>query len=351
MRSCPFTVMVCLIFSVVSVGLADAESHDFIHVNVITPHNTSDGHILGSNFRKAVSSEPVLFKQASARRVGPTYAPPLMASPIMKCKPPLCPPRPACAPVCRTCCMLPLRCAGQWELGTQVFFAQIRGTFQFPGVVSGVPASEVTFHDVGIDPTATLLEYSATYQFAPRWAVYYSIMPIELDGSRTAERSFWYGLWFYPAGTRINATWKFTYQRLGLMYQPILNPQVQVSLFTGWTFNDQQLRLRSEICAGQGSTLNRTRNMVNSGIQVQKCLRTLPNGATLACDNRAEIIWLDGTVGEDIQAGMRFSVPLGFGRWGYARGGYRYLNFTESRDDLRLDSTFQGGFVEGGVIF
>ncbi len=91
--------------------------------------------------------------------------------------------------------------------------------------------------------------------------------------------------------------------------------------------------------------------MVNTGAEFQRCLRTLPNGATLACDNKAEVIWLDGTIGVDVQAGMRFSVPLGAGRWGYAKGGYRFLNFNESRDDLKLDSSFEGGFVEGGVIF
>jgi hypothetical protein len=48
---------------------------------------------------------------------------------------------------------------------------------------------------------------------------------------------------------------------------------------------------------------------------------------------------------------VRFSVPMGAGRWGYARGGYRYLSLAEDRTDFRLDATLEGGFVEAGLIF
>lgn len=353
MRSCTFTLLVCLVFSIVSFGTANAESHDFIDVNIINPNNTSNVSLSRTGPKKGFVGESVQFKQASARYFGPpgpAYAPRPLAGPVAKCKVPFCPPQPVCGPP-GSPCILPLRWPGQWELGVQVFFAQVRGTFHWPALVNGVAASDVTFYDVGIKPTATLLEYSAKYQIDPRWVLFYSIMPIELDGSRTTERSFWYGSWFYPAGTRIDAKWTFTYQRVGLMFQPIVSPCATASLFAGWTFNDQRLKLNSEICSGQGCTLNRTRNMVTTGAEFQKCLRTSCNGATLACDNRAEVIWLDGAIGVDVQAGMRFSVPLGAGRWGYARGGYRLLNLQESRDDLRLDSSFEGGFVEGGVIF
>jgi hypothetical protein len=44
-------------------------------------------------------------------------------------------------------------------------------------------------------------------------------------------------------------------------------------------------------------------------------------------------------------------VPMNCGRWGFARGGYRLINFTENRNDLRLDIGLEGGFVEGGLIF
>ncbi len=39
------------------------------------------------------------------------------------------------------------------------------------------------------------------------------------------------------------------------------------------------------------------------------------------------------------------------GSLGYAKGGYMYINFQEDRNDLRLDTTLEGAFVEAGLIF
>ncbi len=75
------------------------------------------------------------------------------------------------------------------------------------------------------------------------------------------------------------------------------------------------------------------------------------NGATLSCDTKVGLGFLDGTFGLDVQTGLQFSVPMNSGRWGYAKGGYRLINFTEDRNDLRLDALFEGGFAELGMIF
>jgi hypothetical protein len=71
----------------------------------------------------------------------------------------------------------------------------------------------------------------------------------------------------------------------------------------------------------------------------------------LSCDNRIGLAFLDGTFGYDLQAGFRFSVPMNCGRWGFARGGYRLIQFQEDRDDLRMDHTLEGWFGELGLIF
>ena len=44
---------------------------------------------------------------------------------------------------------------------------------------------------------------------------------------------------------------------------------------------------------------------------------------------------------------MQFSVPMNSGRWGYAKGGYRFINFKEDRTDLRLDTYLEGGICRG----
>ena len=86
-------------------------------------------------------------------------------------------------------------------------------------------------------------------------------------------------------------------------------------------------------------------------IQFQRCLRTAPNGGTFSFDNRAAFLFNDDVEGYDVQLGGRFSVPLGCGRWGFAKGGYRFVQLQKSQSEYLFKSSFEGGFIEGGLIF
>jgi len=247
---------------------------------------------------------------------------------------------------------VPRRLPGQWELSVQTFFPNARGKVRWPAVVFGIPTTEVDFNtDLGLPSHPTLLEYGARFQFRPHWAVFYTIMPIHLEGNTITNRTFYFGTRVYPAFTPIKTTWDFTYQRVGVVYQAISNCNATVSVYNSWVFNEQRLSVGSGICGGTCNTVDRTRHMVMSGIEMQKCIRTMCNGGTFSCDNQVGIGYLDGTLAVDLQAGFRFSVPMNLNRWGYVKGGYRLLNLKEDRDDLKLDAFFEGGFAELGLIF
>jgi hypothetical protein len=239
-----------------------------------------------------------------------------------------------------------------FELAVQVFWARVRGTLKNPGAVFGFPASELDLNDdLGLDKHKVLLEYSAWCQFRPQWAFYYSIMPIHLDGDHILTRNAVFGTMLLPIGTRLVTKWDFTYQRVGIVYQPINTCNATVSVYGSWLFNEQRYRVGSDICGGTCATVDRTRNMVMTGLGLQKCIRTMCNGGTLSCDTKASVGFLDNTFALDVQTGLQFSVPMNAGRWGFVRGGYRLLNFTEDRNDLRMDTSMEGGFVETGLIF
>jgi hypothetical protein len=354
MRRCPFTVLVCLSFLIVSCLAFANQSDNFINV-VINPaaDETNPSGIPGLfGTAEDFSSEPASFVQASARRRTGLRSnrTAQLGKPIVKCKAPVCAPAPAvpCGPIC----ILPRRMAGQWQLATQVLFARVKGTVRSTSSVFGIPATDVDFNDdLGIPSHQTLLEYSAWYQFRPSWALFYSIMPIQLEGGRVTTRDLYFGQLIFPTGTFVHTNWNFIYQKVGLLYQPVFNCNAAVSIYNSWVFNQQKLDISSSICAGQCNRVDRTRNMVMSEIQIQKCIRTLCNGGTLSCDNRVGLGYLDGTFALDLQAGLQFSVPMNAGRWGYAKGGYRFINFKEDRSDLRLDTYLEGAFVEAGLIF
>jgi hypothetical protein len=205
--------------------------------------------------------------------------------------------------------------AGQWQLATQVFFARVKGTVRSPSSVFGIPATDIDFNDdLGLPSHQTFLEYSAWYQFRPSWALFYSIMPIQLEEGRVTTRDLYFGQLIFPTGTFVHTNWNFIYQKVGLLYQPIFNCNAAVSIYNSWVFNQQRLDISSSICAGQCNRVDRTRHRCLKPIQ--KCIRTLCTG-NLVPRQPGRLPY--GTLALDRQAGMQFSA-MNAGRWGYAKG-------------------------------
>jgi len=304
----------------------------------------------------APGETPILLPAAARRSSGTSrhhsYG---YAKPITKCKlPAACGPVQGCAPACGPPCILPTRKWGQWEPSVQVFYARTKGILRYPALVFGaLPASEIDLNgDLGLDSHKWLLEYSLRYQFRPHWAVFYSIIPLESEQSHLLEKTILVGQIQFPAFTVVHTKWDRIYQRVGLLFQPIDTCNARVSVYANWLFDDQKIRMSSAICpVSPCVTVDRTRNMAQAGLELQKCIRTMCNGGTLSCDSRAGISFLDGAWGIDVQAGLQFSVPMNCGRWGYVKGGYRLIQTWEDRNDLRLDTTLEGWFGEGGLIF
>ncbi len=336
MRRNPFIAVLCLCF-LCCVFFSSAPGGQN-SINVVIDHQAL--------LADPDPSEEPLYIQASAPPVALGASNYLRTSgpkQIRKCSGPVCEPAPVCAPT--PPCILPRRLCGQWEFGVQVFFARVKGAAKWPIYGQAVIHPSMDFNDpLGLPAHATLLEYSGAYQFRPNWSLFYSIMPIELEAHYTLD--------YFP-GIVFKSKWQSVYQRVGLAYTAINTCNATVRVWGSWLFNENRLLMNSGSHCPQNRqvTLDRTRNMVMAGLDFQKCIRTMCNGSTLSCDNRVGIGFLDGTFGLDVQAGLRYSVPMNCGRWGYARGGYRLISFRENRSDLQLDTNLEGWFVEMGMIF
>lgn len=357
MKRSTVTILVCLVFFGSVLIAYPYQNQNFINV-VIDPVS---GQSYGTD---PVQSESGLEFAGAPPVAVPAFVPrPELAAfrpsigysgPISKVKPPVCPPGVVCGPKPDPPCILPKRMPRQWEISAQVFWPRLSGTLKYPGVVSGQQADELDItDDLGLPKHPVLGEYSAYYQINWNWSIYYSIMPINLSTTTTARRNFYFGNWApVPAGSQIHTEWNFIYQRLGLMYTAINTCNASLSIYTAWLYNPQQFKVSCSVCPNwPASTVDRTRQMLMSGIDLKKCIRTLCNGATLSCDTKVSIGYLDNTLALDIQPGMRFSVPLNCGRWGFIKGGYRWLNFDENRNDLKMNVYLEGGFAEAGLIF
>jgi hypothetical protein len=87
------------------------------------------------------------------------------------------------------------------------------------------------------------------------------------------------------------------------------------------------------------------------GLELQRCIKTAANGGTFSFDHKAGVIFLDDVEGWDVQAGARYSIPLNYGRWGYMKGGYRYVEIKKSQSDYAFKHALEGGYMEFGFIF
>ncbi len=293
--------------------------------------------------------------------VAQPFAPPYWqgpAGPITKVKP---------APQFRPCsyrppCILPKPMPRQWEMSTQVLFARTKGTVGWPryspyysyaywGSENTVDLND----DLGLPSNQTWVQFTAKYQFRPTWAIRYSVLGNQLSGGGWAQRQFQWGpgpYYLIAWNQQLSSKWEHQYHRLGLVYDPIKTCSAMVSIFADWVHTDDKINLSCTVCGyWQAPPYSRSTNPMSVGIQFQRCITTAPNGGALSFDHKAAAMFLDDVEGWDLEAAMRYSIPLGCGRWGFGKGGYRYVKIRQAQTDILFDNTLDGGFVEMGFIF
>ncbi len=326
-------IFVCISFCLACCAGAAAQDRDFIRVVIDPNYSPAYTYATGSGSPRLPDGYALARHRARSPRMDTCHGscPLPVNTGIRKVQPPVpqygfgscMPPMPVELP-----CILPRRQCGQTELEAQIFYARLSG--RLGKSHSFIPGGtvEADFNlDMRIPDRAWVQEYSARCQFQPHWGVLYSIMLVrELN---------------------------LTYQRVGLIYDAVSICNAKLSVFGAWLFNEQRLSyVHDPVCgSSRRVVVDPTRHMVQAGVELQRCIKTLCSGATISCDNRVGLGFLDNTFNLDVQAGFRFNVPLGGQRWGYVRGGYRLVEFSQHRRDLTLDTHLEGGFGELGIIF
>jgi hypothetical protein len=266
---------------------------------------------------------------------------------------------PACAPAMLPAgCILPRTAPGQWEMSVQAFFARTRGTVQWPRNnwwAGGWANREVDFNDdLQLPAHQVLAQFTAKYQFRPQWAIRYSILGLDLKGGGwnwNNWNQFYFGNQFFGGTNNINSEWQHLYQRVGVLYDAIRTCNSAVSIFTDWVHADDKITVGCGFCGWGASTLSKGTDAAIVGLEIERCMSTAWNGGTFSCDYKAGVIFLDDVEGVDAQAGCKYSIPMNYGRWGFVKGGYRYVELKKTQQDYLLKHALEGGFMELGVIF
>jgi hypothetical protein len=251
-------------------------------------------------------------------------------------------------------CILPFERPRGWSLSAEAIYARTKGKVRFS---QGYYTTYGTYEDVdlnadlGVPDHNVVGSFAVRYRFAPAWSVRYSIMPMSVEESGTSQRNFTFGtLNMVASGQATRVKWERFYHRVGLVYDPIRTLSSRVSVFGEYAKLDDKIQL-SQINMGS-STMNNDFNMAMAGVELEKCLKTTANCSTLALECSAGVAFGDDGVGSDLSTGLKFSIPLNNGRWGFVKGGYRYVTYKKKYSDAKLiDTCLDGGFVQMGLVF
>ncbi len=257
----------------------------------------------------------------------------------------------------RAVCILPFERPRGWVFSAEALYARTRGkvrnaqtTYTAYNAYQDVDLNS----DLGVPDHNVVGTFSARYRFSPAWSVRYSIMPMAIESTGTTSNSFTFGpVNLVASGQPTRVKWERIYHRVGLVYDPIRTLSSRVSVFGDFVKLDDKIQF-SQVGYGLGSsaTMDVGLNMGMAGIEMEKCLKTTASCSTLSLECSAAVAFGDDGVGSDLSTGIKFSIPLNNGRWGFVKGGYRYLTYKKKYSDARLiDTCLDGGFVQMGLVF
>ncbi|MBI5571723.1 MAG: hypothetical protein HY914_17405 [Desulfomonile tiedjei] len=256
-------------------------------------------------------------------------------------------------------CLLPVeRPQGGWEFSAELLFARTKGTVrntQGATYYGTTGLADVDLNsDMGVPDHNLVPTFMARYRFRPSWSLRYSIMPMVTEETSALQNSFTFGTQIGMGyGQQTKVKWERQYHRLGLVYDTIRTPRARLSVFGDYVRLNERVALAGGYGGyGNSGALDNDLNMAMAGVEFERCLKTTRTYNTLSLECKAGVAFGDLAVGSDLSTGLKYSLPLGDGRWGFVKGGYRYVNYNKKYSEAKLmNTTLEGGFVQMGFVF
>ena len=252
-------------------------------------------------------------------------------------------------------CSLPMGHMTGWELSADSFFARTKGKVRFSTGMSqgyyGLDDIDMNA-DLGLSDHGVMNSFMAHYMFRPKWGLRYSVMPMWMMGSGQAGKAFVFGNTLYNAGQDVSMEWERLEQRLGLIYDVVHAKSSKISVFGDYVRVNERIKAMQMQAGMGGNTMDNDLNMGMAGIEFEKCLKNTSNGATLSLKCIAGAAFGDDAFGVEAETALKYSIPMNSNRWGFLKGGYRYVTYKRKSSDVRMfDTAMDGGFLQVGLVF
>jgi hypothetical protein len=207
---------------------------------------------------------------------------------------------------------------------------------------------------LGLPDHEVLGTFSITYRFKPRWSMTYSITPIESNGSGTFNNTNNYNIVFgrnnFNSGQNTRVKFERLIHNASFVYEPLTTYRSRLGVYGGYTRVDDKLSVIQVGCCSDA--YDASLNMGYAGLEVERCLRTARYNQVLSLVCKAGVAFGDDGLGTDVTTGLKYSIPMRKGRWGFVSGGYKYATYKKKYSDYKeLDTSMEGGFLKMGFIF
>jgi hypothetical protein len=241
----------------------------------------------------------------------------------------------------------------RWELMADAFFARTKGKVRFftQGVTTWGAFEDIDLNaDMGLSDHHVMGSYSVSYMFKPKWALRYWVMPMMMEGSGQAGKTFVFGNSTFTAGQGITVNWERLVQRIGLRYEPIETQTARMGVFMDYERTADMLKVSQNGFMSQ--TMDNDSNMAMVGVEYEKFFKSTATGGRLSFACMAGVSFGGEGFGSEFEAGLKYTIPLNNGRRGFAGGGYRYQTEKEKSSEARMfDVAMEGGFLQMGLVF
>jgi hypothetical protein len=258
----------------------------------------------------------------------------------------------------RPAAILPGYGSSRWEAGAEVMFARAKGkvthvTDRLGGGFAANERTEVDLNDqLKVPEHPVIGTYWMAYRFNPKWALRYQVTPFEITGNGYANSRFSFGTNTntFGSGQEVQVKWERNYHRLGLAYDPIRSQRARVTVVGEFVKLDDKLSLVQVGCCSD--RFDSDLNMGLFGLEFERALKTGKYCNTLSLECKAAVAFGDEAFGSDLSSGLNYKISLNSGRWGYVKGGYRFVSYKKNYNDYKKwDTALEGGFLQMGLIF
>jgi hypothetical protein len=255
----------------------------------------------------------------------------------------------SCVPV------LPRIGAKQFQAEAMAWYAKLNSsTVQWGAIPGGWLGQELDLHnDLGLRKNEYIPEFSGRCQIKCNWGLRYNFMPIHRRDNFFNTKPFFFGNLIWAAGLGLLTEWDRNIHNWELVYDWFQAPHAVSSVFAGFRYVDDKLRLSYPPLApfGVSRTRSQTIHLATAGGSIDRVISRVGGCATASIHCRGAIQFLEGYVGWDATGMGRVTVPMCQGRYGYLEAGWKWMVLECGHQSNQDKTSLDGAIAAAGLIF